>query len=410
MNSLWEPGYENLLQIYENGIPDDAKVLANQPEGKVYEHNGYVIKERVTNAYEGDVCNECVRREVEVGLIANKYNTQYLVKTIGYFERMVKGKTVSYVITEYIKGIGLYEALSKGTGIRSIYKLLIYIILYLQEIMNFTHYDLHSGNVILVDLGKISRHSFSFNGENKYVDSRYTIKIIDLGRTYVKGIKSSWVETNVIDSATTPGVYDPLFDLARVASDINYIYEEYVGQRLNNLLERNLFSSTEDKVLKLKGYPKDYERVINLRILGGKGWASTKPGDLTFRQAERMYSNTLFGLYYNYGKDPVKYVESLGFGVPYKVPYLPFIKEIPKEDFISPSGKYLYNNLSMESAALDISKALESWEEYIKVKDFYLKVLGKAAVNNKLKRIKSYVDSSYSFADEMINVLDGIRR
>jgi len=276
--------------------------------------------------------------------------------------------------------------------------------------MNFTHYDLHTGNVILVDLSDTVRHSFLFNGENKYVDSRYTIKIIDLGRTYVKGIKSSWVETNVIDSATTPGVYDPLFDLARIASDINDIYEEYVGQRLNNLLERNLFSSTEDKVLKIKGYPKNYERAINLRILGGKGWAATKPGDLTFRQAERMYSNTLFGLYYNSGRDPVKYVESLGLGLPYEIPYLPSIKEIPIDDFMSPYKKYLYNNLAMESNAMAISEALESWEEYIKVKEFYLKVLGKAAVNNKLKRIKSYVDSSYSFADEVVNVLDNIRR
>jgi len=41
MNSLWEPGYENLLQIYENGIPDDARVLANQPEGKVYQRKSH---------------------------------------------------------------------------------------------------------------------------------------------------------------------------------------------------------------------------------------------------------------------------------------------------------------------------------------------------------------------------------
>ena len=53
------------------------------------------------------------------------------------------------------------------------------------EDLNFTHYDLHTGNVLVRDMGQDMYIAYNVHGTRKYLKTRYVATIIDLGMSHI---------------------------------------------------------------------------------------------------------------------------------------------------------------------------------------------------------------------------------
>lgn len=242
-NSSWETGFEYLADYLFNV---DFYLLSKQEDCNIYHYPtlNIVVKEKISHI--------SLKREFDIGLIANSYNNHHIVKTLGYFEDQEK----SYLVTQYVQG----ELLADKQDYNKYYKKVLEIIKELQEVMDFTHYDPHMFNII--------------------IEPNDNIVFIDLSRSYIKGIESRYTEIEIIDSATTPGVFDPMFDFGYILGvllEINGINRDGI-----QLLEQNKFT-IRDGV----GYPVVDEIVplINQNII----WASTVPGLYTMKEINAKY-------------------------------------------------------------------------------------------------------------------------
>lgn len=92
-----------------------------------------------------------------------------------------------YIIQERIPGLNLTKILAK-LNISQFMAILLQVVLSLAEAhkqIKFTHYDLHSGNIILRDLGQLFSLSYPSPTGKLYVNSRYLATIIDYGNAFV---------------------------------------------------------------------------------------------------------------------------------------------------------------------------------------------------------------------------------
>jgi hypothetical protein len=97
---------------------------------------------------------ECGKREILSGFQINPMKSQYFVETLGYFYR----KSGFYVVTKYVFGDLLRNTL-KSMLEKDFINLLLQICIALemcQEKFLFTHYDLHTANIIVQPVEKIS--------------------------------------------------------------------------------------------------------------------------------------------------------------------------------------------------------------------------------------------------------------
>lgn len=187
-----EPLYNKVLNHKEK------QILAKSREGYVSRYDDIVVKERKVNAFGSELNNVAVRREYEIGLLANKY--PYLVKTLGYSEIENNGVVGSYLFFEYVKGKPLLHYLNQRIDLDIIYSQIFTQLKELQEMIKFTHYDLHNMNVIVEAL------------DNK----KYKITFIDLGNSHIEGIESMMCEASMIYPSVAPGIFDPLHDYMRI--------------------------------------------------------------------------------------------------------------------------------------------------------------------------------------------------
>ena len=139
-----------------------------------------------------------------------------------------------YLMTEFIKGQDLNRWL-KSMEINDLMSVYYQIILALHVAwveVDFTHYDLHTSNVMLRDLGKVTLIPYtSRNGQKFFVKSRFLVKIIDYGFSHVKArIPGNGVE----NFGYVPGLLkgprgirpldsQPIFDLLRITGSIVHV-------------------------------------------------------------------------------------------------------------------------------------------------------------------------------------------
>lgn len=239
---MWAPEYEYLESVLKT---KRGKYLIGKDNGfsSIFLHKELNV---VNKQYWHRAKN--VEREFTVGLLVNNYNSPYLVKTIGYYSECHDGHMCQHIVTEYVQGVELDELKSRHRT-QLIYMQILYMIRHLQVQMEFTHYDLHGGNIIVkVNTEHTIKH-FTFDGEHHTLETPYDIKFIDLMMAHVKGIPSMYY-FGFCSTRRCPGVFDPLFDYGNVlslvikASKDGNIIEDRI---LTEMLDKNLLISVRSK-------------------------------------------------------------------------------------------------------------------------------------------------------------------
>lgn len=222
----------------------NSQQLSQQDEGTVYLTaitslgERYILKRRNVNLQE-------TIHEFNVGIELSKIKHQNLINTYMYFQCPCDwlNSPASFILMEYAPGVTLHrlrQDLTEGER-KLLIRQLCMIIPDIQSKIKFTHYDLHSNN-ILISMGEIQEFSYNCYGQTLQINSPFKIKIIDYGTSYVEGVVDDWVEINpnTVFTGAVPNVYDDFFDLAYVIS-VYLHQEEIIQPEINSLLEANSF-------------------------------------------------------------------------------------------------------------------------------------------------------------------------
>jgi hypothetical protein len=234
-------------------------------------------------------------REGRVGLLANQLDSPYLVRTIAYYSFKSSETTIiTGIVTEYLNGRDMSVTVRSpfiDLEVRRDLCLLQLIALgSLVSTGKFTHYDPGLANFVAIET-QPTEHKLVL-GENTYkVTVPYTLKLIDLERSYISGIEPEYCDS-LGDSGITPGVYDPLFDLAWLYDSFVLLFKE--TQQLDPILSRNGFDKQRHPQYGIRGYPTHIETVhtlapelsvgINSNEIIETPWAATSGTDITKEQ------------------------------------------------------------------------------------------------------------------------------
>lgn len=265
---MWATNYEYLAEALKEETPI---LLTSSEEGSVfhYEKLNVVVKQRYPNP---DIKHQ-VQWEFDVGMLINAYNSPYMVKTLGFYIQ----ESNACIVTEYVPGFSLLE-LSQEHHNATLYLQLLYTLRTVQEQMEFTHYDLHNGNVI-VEVTSVEEKVFP----QTTIISPYKITFIDFGRSHVDGVKDGYYETTIIDAVSCPGIFDPLFDYGSYVCILNrvicmrenLVYPIFIrDEQIKKLLEDNNFMTNEFMIFDVIGYP--FGSMYKGKLFKNhKAWAST---------------------------------------------------------------------------------------------------------------------------------------
>jgi len=342
--------------VYSNlPLEKNAEIFFSKDTGDiqttVYKLGDLVIKQRKVNEFGEKVCKECINREYNIGVILNKLESPHLMKTIGYFETIDD----SFIVSSYIEGEDFEIFSSKynfDTGENNLVCYHICLIIQeLQEKINFVHYDLHEGNVIIRRETPI-RYDYYFKGKYVSLISPFRIKLIDFARSHVDGIEEGYYD-GIISSTITPGIFDPLIDLAFLSRwNFDITFDVETKPRFASLLKDNKL--LDDKGFTVILYPK----FIFDSLYGNyKVWASQNPSDLYIDDVVCLFMDYLLRL----GEENRLTIE-----------------DIDKKGILK--NMVDQNTINFVTADL-ISEKIEIPEETL---DYYRKRIGNAIVNEKL--------------------------
>lgn len=145
------------------------------------------------------------------GLVYGRFNCGFNPSGKTICDNKFKDKT--YVLYEYItslsdKTITLYDYIvsdkidkeKKNVNMVNILVMLMISLQKAQDTMQFTHYDLHLGNVLLVELNATYNFVYEHEGKKYNIVLDYFPFIIDYGRSYVN--------SGVVDSVAGGMIYD----------------------------------------------------------------------------------------------------------------------------------------------------------------------------------------------------------
>jgi hypothetical protein len=183
-----------------------------------YGGKAFLVKKRI--------CTECSDYEYKAGI---KIDHNNVMRTYAYVET----KEHRYFILEFIKGE------TTNLSSKSILKQLLYILGDIQTYNNFTHYDLHPGNIMMIKLDQKRQFTYRCFGENRSIESDVDFKIIDLGYSHVNGITYGWLEEDVsaVNLGAVVSVFDPLFDFVTLYGSYRFkILPDKETEELDELL------------------------------------------------------------------------------------------------------------------------------------------------------------------------------
>jgi hypothetical protein len=187
------------------------------------------------------------------GLVYGRFNCGFNPTGKTICDKKYKDKT--YVLYEYItslsdKTITLYDyitsdKINKERKSPNLVNILIALMISLQkaqDTMGFTHYDLHLGNVLLVQLNKTYNFAYEHNGKKYNIVLDYFPFIIDYGRSYVN--------PDIVDKVVGGDIYD---------SDKKEYYKNFKEYQ-NKAWKQRDFKVDEDKI----------KRYVNRKLMNDK--------------------------------------------------------------------------------------------------------------------------------------------
>lgn len=175
-----------------------------------------------------DKCSECLLHEFNIGCKLNTLNNPHLIKYLAYIEcpcEFYKDKS-SFILMEYVEGEPLHKLDVKLSFEENalLYKHIILILADIQSNIQFTHYDLHSNNII-VNISDMKFYEYNCFNTRYLIRSPYEIKLIDFGSSHVKGVNNTWVDINIasMENGIIPSIYDDFYDLSTIICNFIYI-------------------------------------------------------------------------------------------------------------------------------------------------------------------------------------------
>jgi len=408
MNILYESWESESAKFYVyNHFPlDENAILLDSKKGlieaNIYKLGDLVIKQRKVNELNEKVCKECINREYKIGLILNKLQSPHLMKTIGYFET----EDDVFLVTNYVKGDKAVNFNKKYTYESKESYLLSYhmtlIIRDLQEQISFNHNDLHEHNVI-IETTEERRYNYFFNGKQHSIISPFAITIIDFGRSYVDGISEGYYD-GIISPNITPGIYDPIVDLAFLSvwnPDILYdvVYTKNSKLPLFKMLEdENIIEESGEVVV-------TYPRVLEVLVGNYKVWATNKSNGLSVKEVVSKFIKYLFKLREEYNIsfdsiDPHHEIDEIDDEYEinlFLAERISHVFEIPEEE--------------LEYFRKEIGKSLVTEKkEMIKKRNYYPLFLYQTYTNDALNKIKQTKDNKYLYWVGLISYEDFLER
>ena len=393
---FWEPGYEHLQKEFSNGIPNNKylSLLQRKEEGPIYRYKDLVIKVRTRTIYGNWISTEAIKREARVGILINNHKIKHIIETVGYFQTNPislplytplkldeipeiivpeeKEHKYAYIVVKFVKGeiIGYNPEPFLGYA-KDICIAIIYILVNLQNIMNFTSYDLHNENIMFKKTETLKFYSCIIEDKIYSISIPFKLTIIDIGYSHVNGINSCYAETIIDNPGVTPGIYDPLFDFFTLHTFFNSIFTntEYTVESESKIFIKKL------NQLRKNNYemPSFLDRSFKLQktlCAGQKNWASSIRGFSTTEEVEKMFSYSVLGLYANQNKR------------------------------ISLKSDSLLKN------AETYAKKISNNSDYTLIWDTYQKLFGRSLVNKKDIIINNYSDTNHSYALKLINIIE----
>jgi serine/threonine protein kinase len=379
-----EKDYEYLKSLFKYGVPEETEIISEREEGNVYklthDYKTFVIKERKNSSFGDKICNVCVLREYIVGILINKYESPYLVRTLAYFE--YEGS--SFIVTKYVPGVSLISMIS-GEDFQTesvsvqIFEIVLHMVYTLGLTMEFTHYDLHAANIIIETVKKPhTYHLTNADGDPVKIMSKYKITFIDLSRSHVKDVPEMYCETATLDTATAPGIFDPMFDMAWIIGLMLVLISD--DREMKKFMIRNYFNidpNCHDRI----GYPitADFYQMGDL-FQRDKMWAAT---------AASSDNITVSEVNYNYAK---------------------FLTKIGEEMDLEPDDAEEFDlSYPVEDRANRLPKTYLEYRANIIVKEKYIKLLGQAIVYDKIADMKLRPNTAPDMLREAISYVNIIR-
>lgn len=151
-------------------------------------------------------------RDFCVGISLNKLKCPFFVKTLACFDH----KNEFHIVTEYVEGVNLKIFLqNKKTTFRWFLNIFFQILLGLeiaQDKLNFSHYDLHSDNVIVVKQHPKKTHQVCLHGHLYEIKSSHVPVMIDFGLSSVHVKGQTLGQTNLKNKGIHPHI-SPGYDM-----------------------------------------------------------------------------------------------------------------------------------------------------------------------------------------------------
>ena len=181
-----------------------------------------------------------------------------------------------FLLSEFVRGSPLYKVLYEAniTDIMSIY---LQILLALEEawrVNKFTHYDLHTSNILVNELPGEMLIPYEIKGKLVYLKTRYIAKIIDYGMAYVEYNDESFGFIPAFHSRNEghhPLDPNPIIDLYRLTGSIVYVLA--FKARLAELQEFLPLAERFPSIyLAIRDHPRLIEMTAALDELAEKHW------------------------------------------------------------------------------------------------------------------------------------------
>lgn len=204
-------------QFLKRGYNIQQDVLANESSWKlitkkeeetvkgVYHYYSFIIKKL-------NSCDSCLRHEFMIGRELNNLGLPYFPLTYAYVNNFNDSGS-ELLIIEYIN-------LNYSVVQKKHLKQILYTIADIQSRTPFTHYDLHLGNIGIIELKYATEKKYNCFGEIRTLVTRQEVKILDFGYSHLSLVTDDWVEMNMgtIMNGSIPSVFDDLFDLSVIYS------------------------------------------------------------------------------------------------------------------------------------------------------------------------------------------------
>jgi len=185
--------------------------------------------------------DECLTLEYEynVGKRINFLDKHYLVKTIDY----ACNENISCIVLEFVEGTLLTDVIYNLSSLEDIKNILKLVALTVAEFNNlgYTHYDLHSNNIIVLPNEEQYVTSFTIGGKDIGLITKYRIKIIDFGFTHCPGLRGECIiDETSINNGVVPSCHDNMYDLCSIIACFSDILKLPLTH-VHDIMEDNLF-------------------------------------------------------------------------------------------------------------------------------------------------------------------------